>query len=621
MKQPYIKNIKYLVCGLLVSLAFSFQYSFPALEERDITSSAFINAMSLFAKWINGYGIHWTVAVIGIAYLAFRTEKKCSEKNLVIIWSLAVISVLFGLLNTIGLCMHFKNELPFLEGGIKLFATIPVIFGWSLLFYITALWILWWIEEEKDYRVSWISEKKLFWSSAAIIMAFWLPWIIIFYPASMDNDVFYQLDTVLGYMPKSNHHPWFASKVLTFFYLIGERSGSQNLGIFLFILVRDVLMALIYAKGIVFLKRNGARKITIVLTVLFYSVTPVWGAYAKHAFKDTFAAALFCWFILEISSLIQKEKAGKDSLADWIVTGAAGCVASLFRNNIIYAVVPSAALLIAYIVVCKKKVLKAVILASCISLYFLYNHYIFTYEGVQKGEEVEALSMPFQQTARVVALHHDELSRGEKIAISKFWDYDSIPEKYNPIISDPIKDTFRPVEGVDSKDYLMLWMVMFPEYPREYFEAAFAQSYGYYSFTPKRAYWEGNYNSNMVLFHWIGTLFPSEAFDFHYLKIFDFPRNVLAKWADIWDRLPWLNLTDTIAAYTWMTVLVGWCLLKRRRFAEFIPVVAALFLILTCIASPVNDCFRYFAPVAASVPVIIALVLGTNDNDNNKEYA
>ena len=35
---------------------------------------------------------------------------------------------------------------------------------------------------------------------------------------------------------------------------------------------------------------------------------------------------------------------------------------------------------------------------------------------------------------------------------------------------------------------------------------------------------------------------------------------------------------------------------------------ACVLMVLTCIGMPVNDCFRYFAPVAASFPALLMLL-------------
>ena len=50
-------------------------------------------------------------------------------------------------------------------------------------------------------------------------------------------------------------------------------------------------------------------------------------------------------------------------------------------------------------------------------------------------------------------------------------------------------------------------------------------------------------------------------------------------------------------------------------YLRLLPLVAMGILILTCIASPVNDCFRYYAPIAASFPASVVLLLKSKGQD------
>ena len=90
-------------------------------------------------------------------------------------------------------------------------------------------------------------------------------------------------------------------------------------------------------------------------------------------------------------------------------------------------------------------------------------------------------------------------------------------------------------------------------------------------------------------------------------------RQVLAKWAEKWDTIPILNVTNTIPVYTWFISLVGLFLIERKKGIYSIVIVAEWIMILTCMASPVNGCFRYYCPVAASTPVLLGLIYATQD--------
>lgn len=113
----------------------------------------------------------------------------------------------------------------------------------------------------------------------------------------------------------------------------------------------------------------------------------------------------------------------------------------------------------------------------------------------------------------------------------------------------------------------------------------------------------------MCIWNWLGTqYYPDNVFYLSQPKALAVPREILDKWADLWEHLPVVSLTNVIAVYTWLIVLITFWLLKTKNYVFALPCVAILLVVLTCIASPVNGCFRYFAPAAASLPALISLV-------------
>jgi hypothetical protein len=103
-------------------------------------------------------------------------------------------------------------------------------------------------------------------------------------------------------------------------------------------------------------------------------------------------------------------------------------------------------------------------------------------------------------------------------------------------------------------------------------------------------------NSGMTIFDWVDVEWFTRQydFDFHYADATAGLRTALHQWAKVWGKLPLVGLTDTIAVYTWFTVLAGGWLIHKKRWPELLVVLAMGVMILTCIASPVNGAFRYY---------------------------
>lgn len=54
-------------------------------------------------------------------------------------------------------------------------------------------------------------------------------------------------------------------------------------------------------------------------------------------------------------------------------------------------------------------------------------------------------------------------------------------------------------------------------------------------------------------------------------------RQMLIHWAKLWERIPVVNLTNTIALYTWIGVLLVFYLLSNKIFSQMIPVCTNVF--------------------------------------------
>ena len=72
----------------------------------------------------------------------------------------------------------------------------------------------------------------------------------------------------------------------------------------------------------------------------------------------------------------------------------------------------------------------------------------------------EALSVCFQQTARYVKYHGDEVTQEEEEAIKKVLNYKDIGNLYDPNLSDPVKKTFKTEStSEDLKNYFVVIII------------------------------------------------------------------------------------------------------------------------------------------------------------------
>ena len=624
-----------IILGIFFSLVIHVSIDFPAIVSELPLASVDAIPQNTLAKFLEnircsldaGYGVEQILSALLFAFFIYYTLTNLWPTPYTRKISFYVLSLIFGVINTAGLCVFWTDSLPMFTSKSWLIGTVLLSIGWAGIFCVLFSWIFWSFDHFKCFNLpegkkiqlcpvaEWIN-KHLFLFSFSIILLGWMPWIISYYPASMDNDVFNQLYSVLE-MP-NNHHPYFSSCVLVFCYKIGRKLISENFGIFIYIILRNIILALIYAKCVVLQKNIGLKAIVYYFSLVFYAITPVWGAYAKHAFKDTFCAGLFCLYILVLISIVYHLKQDVILYSQYCTYGIVALLLSLFRNNCIYVVVPVTLCVLVYVLFKRRAHIKGMLFVLvCVSLYFGYNHFIVTYLHVIPSESKEALSLVYQATARVARDHGDELNPEEIAGISAMFDYSQLAEKYNPILSDPVKnDCLLSKENLAEnaqKEYFQTWIRLFPKYPVTYLESWIAQSYGYYSFVPNQPEQAGNWNSGMTIFDWIGCNGDyDEGFSFHYIGFFDNMRQVLQAWAKVWNKIPVLNITDICAVYTWLIIAVLYYLITKKHLIEIIPLVAMGIMVLTCVASPVNDCFRYYCSIAAAFPAIFLLLPSRN---------
>lgn len=592
-----------LCCGILISLSYHLTSAFPPLPPDGQIYTLF-----------GGYGLAPSLVAVFTACLICFVREYSRSVPVPAKVGLMGISVLFGLMNVSGENVAYLGKLM-----------IGKSFGWSLVFFLCVLGfsVFFWHAAvlvlsffsrlcEKDGDPASPEQIKT-WFRICFFAIFlcWIIWILAYYPATVDYDAQWQICSFLGLRERSSHQPWFSSCLIGLFYKAGKALGSDNLGMFLYILFRVLVMALIYARSLAYLLQSGIRKGFVVLVLLYFALTPVWGAYAKQPFKDTFTCALFCWYILRTVILLRP-------VADGTAPGASACLlysvsgllVSLFRNNYVYVFLIMTVIIVFFFLRRRVKILCALCLMLGPVVYFGYQTVITDCFGVAPAPTREALSLPFQQTARTVKYHADTISPQERADISRVLDYDSLSERYDPVISDPVKATADlNASKADYLAYFRAWGALFLKHPRTYLEATLAGTYGYYAFTMDGFPSGGLGNCGMVILDDINRdhgAHYDEYFDFRYLEPLQGVRNALQLYWRVWHQMPVLSLTDTIPLYFWILVLILFYLLTAHRGLLILPSCAVFLAVLTVIASPVNGSFRYFAPIAASIPVLFS---------------
>ena len=143
---------------------------------------------------------------------------------------------------------------------------------------------------------------------------------------------------------------------------------------------------------------------------------------------------------------------------------------TLFRNNGIITIMLS----LPFALFLSKDKMKYVLVSilAVLLTYFGYNKILLPHFKISNTSIREVLSIPFQQTARYIKKHSDDLSSKDKKYIKKVLDYDSIGNLYNPNLSDPVKNTYnKNATSNDLKNYFKVWYKGLKKHPITYIES------------------------------------------------------------------------------------------------------------------------------------------------------
>ncbi|MCR5060584.1 MAG: glucosyltransferase domain-containing protein [Saccharofermentans sp.] len=225
-----------------------------------------------------------------------------------------------------------------------------------------------------------------------------------------------------------------------------------------FLILQHVCCCFCFAYAVSFLDRLGTRPVIKYSVAAITLFNPYIIGYVGVALKDipysafalllTILIAEFCFF---------PESFGKSFIKMSMLTATVMLVCFM-RSNGIYVVVLTAAALIPLIRKDRKKAGFAVVMLAGVILFLISNTVILKTSGtiILENNYKEALSIPFQQTARYVRDNSDDITDEEREIIDRDLNIETLAERYDPRISDPVKNAY---EGNKSgiPEYLGVW--------------------------------------------------------------------------------------------------------------------------------------------------------------------
>lgn len=439
-----------------------------------------------------------------------------------------------------------------------------------------------------------LSDKKLWLLTSLAIFICYLP-IILTSLSMLSPDSWNSVAQVTGVLPLSNGNPLIFTSFVAIFISIGRLFGSLELGTVLFSIAQSAILAMIFAKIIVWMRQEKVGKAGIVATFLFYAILPINSIAGIIMWKDILFAGFGLLFLLTLRQLYIEKNAffSAKKIAIFTILAFLFCT---WRSNGLYAY---ALFVVLAIIISRKTFLSKkylLLLFAPIVFTFIYLHAL-TLVITPSNSQAAMMVVPSQQLARTVKYESSSISSKDKKTINEIFPYDQLGGEYNPRLSDPVMGSFKDKTfQKDEGKYFGLWLRLFESHKRTYVASFLYNTYGYaYPFYPSST-------TTDVLMD--NASHPNALKGYTDTAYVDGGKFFAAEYRDIVTSL--MPVIRNVGFYTCIVLLGLYVAVVRKRRELTGVFVILLGLYISTILGPVNSEFRYLYLFVVATPFIIA---------------
>ena len=479
---------------------------------------------------------------------------------------------------------------------------------WFAGSYGTLLILCMALSERKMKRMSERKQREGKWYVYVLFTAgcllCYLPYFLMYYPGWLNNDAVWQIEQILGWVPGSNHHPYFHTLIMKVFFMAGYRlTGTYTGGAAFYTFFQVLIMAMVFGFFLYWLYKRGTRILWMTLAFAFYALLPINGLLTICMGKDAFFTAallFFAWMTVEFDL----DAGDRKGVARWIVYFVTGLLVCLLRSNGIFIFLGTM-----FILILTKKVkngkfpFRTTACAAAVLLcYLIFQGPVLRALHVEPPDTIEGLTMPTQHIL-CAYLKGGELTKEEIAMIDQVVPADQVGEYYNPWLFDIVKNFIRE-EGnqqviEDNKwEYFKLWLRVGLRNPFQYLVAEVRQTAGYWAYDVKD--YERVYGEYYMVDNPFGITAQRKFFTYEQeLGMHDF----LMGFQDLYNKVWSLGLN------TWLMVFgIAYMAYQRRNVMAYVPFIMLLVTLL--LATPVYNEFRYAYGLFAAFPILFAYSFG-----------
>lgn len=609
----------FLYCLLAAATVFAFGFTPKVISLEELAYfSGSSNFLVIFVEKLrlsfSGHGIESTVFWIILIY--FYSKKLSGIKSGEA--PILILSFSFALFMLVGKCFALNTSLnPLFGDAFGIIASLVSLYGYSILFYLLLSRLSGWVvqnsSKDKDDSIEYYQSNRFlvlfnkhpFKFSFVCIFLFGLPYILFFYPGSVQWDGLSQLNRFYAIWVWNNHYPAISTILMGVSMKIGRYLIDDNFGIFVYTFSQFIITSGVFAYAIKYLKELKSPVWLTIGSLLFFALFPIWPMNSCTFVKDTLYYAFFLLFFIKTARYVMRNE--NNRVIDHIMLLILSLLVWIFRNDGFYVILFSLFALLFVNLNIKRIVSLAIVIILFITVQITYHSLFLTSMGIHEGSVREMLSVPMQQTARYSKEHGNEITEEEREILEAIFiiEVEEIAQRYNPEVSDNVKAffTYSPTKK-QLNDYFSVWFNQFLKQPWTYIEATLNNTYGY--LYPDRIESQDGFAWYSIQY---SELVYTGDFNLYFGESTGSVRALIEQSAYALRQLPGMGLLFSTGFYAWILLFFITVLIQLRKFKALIALFPLIGTFLVCFLSPVNAYIRYMLPVMAGTPVLIGYVL------------
>lgn len=556
------------------------------------------------------YEIYEIISMVIVLPILYYLYLKVFKKDNYL--SINILSVIFTVLMILGYSYDY-NYTPNLvfNSNIHILITLIKFIGFYFLFknLLNAIYRYFTkgkFQENANKLTIMFSKHPYLFSFIVLFIVYGI-YLIIFYPGVINYDNANQIKEVLGMHTRyldsivvindnitlTNFNPILHTLLLGNLFKVGVSIGNVNFGLFLYTFLQMIIVIAVLSYSLKFLYKEGVKSKYLLWILLAYIIIPYFPLYAITCVKDTLFTMFVLLYIIKLYQFIKYDFKFKDYVLFMITI----LLVILFRNNGIYLILLS----LPFTLIIKKGIRKQIVLMCVLVIGFNYGYgQVLSALEIPNTSIREMLSIPFQQTARYVKYHESDVTEEQKKVIDTILTYDTLGNRYNPILSDKVKNEYNKyATNEELMDYFKAWFEMFWNHPMTYVNATVSNVYGY--FYPATYRW--------YVYNTLNEKLPEAGFDYHFIDSLEPMRGFIQGYSEVFKYVPIVQMIVNCGFYTWSYLFLIVVLILQKKQRYIILFAPAFSLVLMNVAGPANTYFRYVLPYAVALFTILPLIL------------